>query len=220
MLSRSPNVCAISSPRRRPGSGSRWTSIPDSNERSDGAVAVLPIKIMGTPILRERAREVGEITDVHRTLIADMIDTMRDAPGVGLAAPQIGIAQRIFVWEVEEEHGAFIDPVVVERSDNLVDGEEGCLSIPGLLYEVPRSDRVVVEGKDERGRDVRVEATDFKARVFQHEIDHLDGVLFIDRLSDELRQQAIAQWRDLILSPQGVTPYGGAHAEATPESPL
>jgi peptide deformylase len=183
-------------------------------------VAILPIKIMGTPMLRERAREVGELTEEHRKLIADMLDTMRDAPGVGLAAPQVGSGLRIFVWEVEEEHGAFVDPVIVERSDEVVDGEEGCLSIPGLLYDVPRADRVVVEGKDENGRAVRLEATDFLARVFQHEIDHLDGVLFIDRLSPALREQAIAEWRDLILSPEGITPYGGRTGEVAPEAPV
>jgi peptide deformylase len=182
-------------------------------------VAILPIKIMGTPILRERAREVGEVTDEHRKLVADMIDTMRDAPGVGLAAPQVGVPVRIFVWEVDDEHGALIDPVIVERSEDMVDGEEGCLSIPGLLYEVTRSDRVVVEAKDQDGRPIRIEAVDFKARVFQHEIDHLDGVLFIDRLPDELRAQAITEWRDLILSPQGVVPYGRSTAEVAPESP-
>jgi len=182
-------------------------------------VAILPIKIMGTPVLRERASEVGDITEADRELIADMFDTMRDAPGVGLAAPQVGIGRRIFVWEVEDEHGALIDPVIVERSDVLVEGEEGCLSIPGLLYEVPRADRVVVEAKDEDGAPVRIEATDFKARVFQHEIDHLDGVLFIDRLSEELRARAIEEWRDLLLSPQGITPYGGRAAEVVPEAP-
>lgn len=182
-------------------------------------MAILPIKIMGSPILRARAGEVGEPTDDDRRLIADMLDTMRDAPGVGLAAPQVGVSRRIFVWELEEEHGAVIDPVIVERSDNLVDGEEGCLSIPGLLYEVPRADRVVVEGKDQNGEALRVEATDFKARIFQHEIDHLDGVLFIDRLSDARRDEAIKEWRDLILSPQGVMPYGDRTAEVAPEAP-
>jgi peptide deformylase len=183
-------------------------------------VAILPIKIMGTPILRERAQEVGEPTDEHRKLISDMFDTMRDAPGVGLAAPQVGVGLRIFVWEVEEDHGALVDPVLVERSDVMVDGEEGCLSIPGLLYEVPRSDRVVVEAKDENGRPLRIAASDFLARVFQHEVDHLDGVMFIDRLSPALRQDAIASWRDLILSPEGITPYGGRTSEVAPEAPI
>lgn len=182
-------------------------------------MAILPIKIMGSPILRERAGEVGKVRDEDRRLIADLLDTMRNAPGVGLAAPQVGVSKRIFVWEVEEEHGAVIDPVIVERSDDLVAGEEGCLSIPGLLYEVPRADRVVVEGRDQDGEVLRIEATDFKARVFQHEIDHLDGILFIDRLSEPLRDQAIKEWRDVILSPRGVTPSGRRTAEVAPEAP-
>ncbi|MQB00299.1 MAG: peptide deformylase [Actinobacteria bacterium] len=183
-------------------------------------MAILPIKIMGTPILREPAQEVGEPTHGHRKLISDLFDTMRDAPGLGLAAPQVGVGLRIFVWEVEEAHGAVVDPVIVERSDVTVDGEEGCLSIPGLLYEVPRSDRIVVEGKDENGRPLRIDASDFLARVFQHEIDHLDGVLFIDRLSPDLREEAITRWRDLLLSPEGVTPYSGRTSEVAPEAPI
>jgi peptide deformylase len=183
-------------------------------------VAILPIKIMGSPVLRERAREVGQPTDEHRRLIGDMLDTMREAPGVGLAAPQVGVGLRIFVWEVEDEHGAFVDPVIVERSDVMVDGEEGCLSIPGLLYEVSRADRVVVEAQDENGGAIRMEATDFLARVFQHEMDHLDGVLFIDRLSPAQRKQAIGEWRDLILSPEGITPYRGRTGEVAPEAPV
>ena len=183
-------------------------------------MAILPIKILGTPVLRERAAEAGDVTDADRRLIADLIETMRDAPGVGLAAPQVGIGRRIFVWEIEDDHGAVVDPVIVDRSDSEELGEEGCLSIPGLLYEVPRSTRIVVEGKDENGRPFRDELTDFKARVFQHEIDHLDGILFIDRLSPELREQAIAHWRDLLLSPQGVTPYGSAARGASGEASI
>jgi peptide deformylase len=166
-------------------------------------VTTLPIRTFGDPALRERAREVTKVTDVHRRLIADMIETMREAPGVGLAGPQVGILERIFVWEVGDRHGAIINPVIVEASDDKVTDEEGCLSLPGLLYPVERSFRVVVEGLDENGEPVRLEADDpddpLLARVCQHEIDHLDGVLFIDRISEDMRKEALSLLRDQAL---------------------
>ncbi|MGH2695310.1 MAG: peptide deformylase [Actinomycetota bacterium] len=162
-------------------------------------MAVLSIRTFGDPVLRQRAREVERITDVHRRVIADMFETMRDAPGVGLAAPQLGVLERIFVWEVEERHGAVVNPVIVERSKEEVEEEEGCLSLPGLLFPVRRSERVVIEGLDENGRAVREEGSELLARVFQHEIDHLDGVLFIDRLPEALRKEATSKLADQAL---------------------
>ncbi len=162
-------------------------------------MALLRIRTFGDPVLRQRAREVEEVTDIHRRLIADMIDTMRDAPGVGLAATQIGVLERIFVWEVDEEHGAVINPVVVEESDEEVLGEEGCLSLPGLTYDVTRRAHVTVEGLDANGAPIRIEAPEFMSRVFQHEIDHLDGVLFIDHLSDAERKEALDLLRTQAL---------------------
>ena len=144
-------------------------------------------------MLRERARSVERITEVHQRLVADMIETMRQAPGVGLAGPQVGVMERVFVWEVEEAHGAVFNPEIVEASGRRVTDDEGCLSLPGISYPVERSARVVVTGMDERGRALRIEADDLLARVFQHEIDHLDGVLFVDRLPDELRREAMHQ---------------------------
>lgn len=119
-----------------------------------------------------------------------MLDTMRAAPGVGLAGPQVGVLERVLVWEIEEEHGAVINPVLLDPSEEMLTAEEGCLSLPGLAYAVERHVRVTVEGVDHRGRPLRIEAEDYMARVFQHEIDHLDGVLFIDRLPEELRRDA------------------------------
>lgn len=162
-------------------------------------MAVLPIRQFGDPVLRQKAAEVEEITDLHRRLISDMLDTMRDAPGVGLAGPQVGVMERIFVWETDEEFGAVINPKIVSASDELVDGEEGCLSLPGLYYNVARPRSIVVEGLDENGDPIRWEVEDFRARVFQHEIDHLDGVLFVDRLSEEDRKEALAILRDQAL---------------------
>jgi peptide deformylase len=166
-------------------------------------VTILPIRTFGDPVLREPAREVEKITDVHRRLIADMIETMRDAPGVGLAGPQVGVLERIFVWEVGDRHGALINPVITSRSDDTIEEEEGCLSLPGLLYPVERSAKVVVEALDANGDPVRLEADDpedpLLARVVQHEIDHLDGILFIDRISDAMRKDALGILRDQAL---------------------
>ena len=162
-------------------------------------MAILPIRQFGDPVLRQRAAESEAITDAHRRLVQDMIETMREAPGVGLAGPQVGVLDRVFVWEVEERHGAVFNPVIVERSAETVEEEEGCLSLPGLYYPVVRAAAVVVEGKDENGQPVHLEAEDLLARVCQHEIDHLDGVLFIDHLPEELRKEALSRLRDQAL---------------------
>ena len=169
-------------------------------------MAILRIRTFGDPVLRERAREVEGITDVHHKLIKDMFDTMRDAPGVGLAAPQVGVLERIFVWEFEEESGVFINPEIVERSGKAEDGEEGCLSLPGIVGPVDRSYEVVVEGLDEDGEPFRIEASDWVARIFQHEIDHLDGVLFIDHLPEALRKEALSTLRDQALGLRSTAP--------------
>ena len=174
-------------------------------------MATLPIRKFGDPVLRERAREVEEVSDLHRKLAKDMLETMRLAPGVGLAGNQVGVLHRIFVWEVEEEHGAFINPVITDRSEETFTDEEGCLSMPGLIYPVERSTRVTVEGLDENGIPIKVEAEDFKARVFQHEIDHLDGVLFTDRLPEDLRKDALTELRDQAL---GLGPSSAGREEA------
>lgn len=141
---------------------------------------VLEIVKVPHAVLRERAKPITRITDATRRLIADMIETMKDAPGVGLAAPQVGISQRLFVYDVGEGAGAVLNPEIVERSGTEV-GVEGCLSIPRLEGDVERAARVVVTGLDARGKRIRIEADELLARVFQHEIDHLDGILFTDR---------------------------------------
>lgn len=162
-------------------------------------MAILPIRTFGDPVLRTSATKVGKPSSEHRQLIKDMLDTMRDAPGVGLAAPQVGVLERIFVWEVEERHGAVIDPVIVDRSRQMVEDEEGCLSLPGLVFPVVRHAGVTIEGRDENGEPLRLQADELLARVFQHEIDHLDGILFPDRLPDDKRRQAMSILRDQAL---------------------
>ena len=179
-------------------------------------MAILPIRTFGDPVLRERAREVENVTDVHRRLVADMLETMREAPGVGLAGPQVGVLERVFVWEVEGRHGALFNPVIVRRSEETVVGEEGCLSIPGLAYDVERHASVAVEGLDADGEAVAIDAgeDDFLARVFQHEIDHLDGVLFLDRLPEEARKEAMRTLRERLLGLPGPEPVTVPREEA------
>lgn len=134
-------------------------------------------------VLRRRARPVGRVTAEIRRLAEEMIEVMRRARGVGLAAPQVGVSKRLFVAEVEDRVHVLVDPEIVVMEGEETD-TEGCLSIPGVVGDVPRAGRVVVRGKNRRGRGITVEAEGLLARVFQHEIDHLDGVLFLDRVVD------------------------------------
>lgn len=174
-------------------------------------MATLSIRKFGDPVLRERAREVEEVTDLHRRLVKDMLETMRMAPGVGLASNQVGVLDRIFVWETEDAHGAVINPVITQRSSETFEDVEGCLSIPGVMYPVSRAYRVTVEGIDENGDPVKIEAEEHMARICQHEVDHLDGVLFIDRLTEDRRREALTEIRDQAL---GLAPQGRRDGEA------
>jgi peptide deformylase len=155
--------------------------------------------MFGDPVLRQRAVPVEKPSRVHRRLISNLFETMRDAPGIGLAAPQVGVLERIFVWEVGDEHGAVVNPRIARHSSTTVVEEEGCLSLPGLAYPVERWAEVTVEGVDAQGEPLVLEAEGLLARVFQHEIDHLDGVLFVDRLPPELRKEAMRKLTDLSL---------------------
>lgn len=134
-------------------------------------------------VLRRRARPVGKVTSDVQRLIDDMITTMRAANGLGLAAPQVGQGKRVLVAEVEERLVALVDPVLVRAEGEEV-ATEACLSIPGVVGPVRRAARVVVKGKNRRGRGITVNAEGLLARVLQHEIDHLDGILFLDRVED------------------------------------
>jgi peptide deformylase len=152
-------------------------------------MAIFPIRQFGDPVLRQEALEVTEVDDAVRKLIRDMRDTMRDAPGVGLAANQIGVLRRVIVWSYEDDEGALVNPRITERS-GAVEGDEACLSLPGLSYPVVRAERIRVEGLDRKGRFTEFEAEDMTARILQHEIDHINGVLFIDHLPPELQREA------------------------------
>ena len=154
-------------------------------------MAVLTVRKYGDPILRRRAEPVGEVTPEIRAILRDMIDTMYREVGVGLAAPQVGISLRLMVVDDEKGRGprALVNPEIVDQGGRVV-AEEGCLSIPGIFAPVARAEWVRLEAQDEEGQPVTVETKGLYARVIQHEMDHLDGVLFIDRL-DPVRRDRI-----------------------------
>lgn len=134
-------------------------------------------------VLRRRAKPVGKVTAEVRRLIDEMIAAMREASGLGLAAPQLGVSKRLFVAELDERVHVFIDPAIITMEGAAV-GTEGCLSLPGIVADVPRAHRVVVKGKNRRGRGITLDAEGLLARVIQHEVDHLNGILFLDRVVD------------------------------------
>jgi peptide deformylase len=150
---------------------------------------IQPIRLFGDPVLRQRAVEVVDFDKELRKLVDDLTDTMLEAPGAGLAAPQIGVALRVFTWNVDGEVGHLVNPVL-DLSEEEQFGPEGCLSIPQLSFDCRRALHVVAKGFDVHGEPVTIEGTELLARALQHETDHLDGVLFIDRLDDETRRAA------------------------------
>jgi peptide deformylase len=157
-------------------------------------VSLLRIHLLGSPVLRQHSAEVGQVDDEVRRLVDDMFETMDAAKGVGLAANQVGVARRVAVVDADGERFAMIDPVIVETEGSAT-AEEGCLSIPEIYGDVSRPDRVVIEAHDREGNPYRLDATGLKARAIQHEIDHLDGILFLDHLSLIKRQMLLAKWR-------------------------
>jgi peptide deformylase len=158
-------------------------------------MSIQPIRLFGDPVLVTPAAQVVDFDKELRTLVADLTDTMLEAPGVGLAAPQIGVGLRVFVWDVDEALGHLINPTL-DLSDELQDGEEGCLSFPALSYETPRSLRAVAKGFNMYGEPITVDGTELLARCLQHESDHLDGIVFIDRLSPQDRKLAMKEIRE------------------------
>ena len=152
------------------------------------------LHLLGSPVLRQRSQEVGTVDDEVRRLIDDMYETMDAARGVGLAANQVGVARRVAVVDADEDRFVMIDPVILE-SEGRAAAEEGCLSIPEIYGDVSRPERVVIEATDRDGNRYRKEATGLKARAIQHEIDHLDGILFLDHLSLIKRQMLLSRYR-------------------------
>ncbi len=158
-------------------------------------MAVQPIRLFGDPVLTTSAVEVVDFDKELRRLVEDLTDTMRDAPGAGLAAPQIGVGLRVFTWYVDGELGHLVNPDL-SLSDEEQDGPEGCLSIPDLTFDCKRAMSVVAKGWNMYGEPVTVEGSEMLARAIQHETDHLDGVLFIDRLDRETRKLAMKAIRE------------------------
>ena len=158
-------------------------------------MSIQEIRFFGDPVLTTPASPVVDFDKELRVLVKDLTDTMLDAPGAGLAAPQIGVPLRVFVWDVDEALGHLINPVL-DLSEEMQDGEEGCLSFPELRYETPRAMRAVAKGFNMYGEPVVGEGTEFLARALQHETDHLNGILFIDKLSAENRKLAMKEIRE------------------------
>jgi peptide deformylase len=173
-------------------------------------VAIQPIRIFGDPVLRMKAQPVTTFDKELRHLVRDLTETMKDAPGSGLAAPQIGVSLRVFTYHVDGELGHLVNPVL-DLTDEQQDGEEGCLSLPGLSFDTPRAFGVVAKGFTMHGDPVTVEGTQLLARCIQHETDHLDGIIFIDRLDRERRKAAMKAIRD--------TDWGGEPAPQVRISP-
>lgn len=181
-------------------------------------MTVLGIRVLGDPVLRKATEPVAEVTDGIRSLISDMFDTMHAAEGIGLAAPQVGRRERVAVIDVDGAQYALINPEIVEREGS-ARGEEGCLSIPEIFGEVERAARVVVRALDANGDPVEVEGNELLARCMQHEIDHLDGKLFIDYLSVLKRRSAMSKWDRFkgdypgFIRRVALEPRGAQHSE-------
>ena len=173
-------------------------------------MAVQPIRLFGDPVLRTPAVPVVDFDAELRTLVRDLTDTMLEAPGAGLAAPQLGVGLRVFTWHVDGELGHLVNPDL-DLSEECQDGEEGCLSFPGLVYDTRRALSVVAKGFDMHGEPLVIEGSQMLARAIQHETDHLDGVLFIDRLDKAQRKLALKAIRE--------AEWAGAPAPAVKVSP-
>ena len=162
-------------------------------------MAILPIRTFGDPVLRQRAQEVTSFDDSLARLAEDMLETMYEAPGVGLAGPQVGVEKRIFVYDCGDGPAAVVNPEIFERS-GIWSYEEGCLSVPGLHWSIDRPARVVLRGFDLDGNAIEIEADELTGRCFQHEVDHLDGMLLLERLGPEERKTAMGTLRRRTLS--------------------
>ena len=159
-------------------------------------MAIQPIRLFGDPVLRQRAAEVTDFDKELRRLVQDLEDTMMDAPGAGLAAPQLGVSLRVFTYYVDGELGHLVNPDVTPVGLEEEIAPEGCLSIPGLQADCRRHLHVVATGWSVHGEPVRVEGSHLLARAVQHETDHLDGVVFLDRLDPEVRAAALEALRE------------------------
>jgi peptide deformylase len=166
-----------------------------------------PLRLFGDPVLKQRAREVEAIDGDLVTVVNGMYETMDLEDGIGLAAPQVGVRKRLFTFDLHEGEGpgVVINPEIVER-DGEVLSDEGCLSVPGYRFEIVRSERVTMRGLDLDGNEIVIEGDDLLARMIQHEIDHLDGVLLLDRVEPEVRREALRDMRNRELGATASVP--------------
>jgi peptide deformylase len=172
----------------------------DAEHEARRQLALAQIRQYPDSVLRMKAKPVEEFDDDLRRLVERMSALMLDARGVGLAATQVGILRRVFVFSPEDDQvAAIVNPAIVRRSDEVVTDDEGCLSLQGVLAPVERAVEVRIEGKDERGQDVGFDLEGFPARTVQHELDHLDGVLIVDRTTPEARREALATLRPRVV---------------------
>ena len=161
-------------------------------------MTIRALHLLGSPVLRQRAAPVARVDDEVRQLVDDLFETMRAAKGVGLAANQVGVARRVAVVDTGDQDPpplVLINPTIVAHSDDAETAEEGCLSIPEIYGEVERPLHITVEALDRDGRPYRLDVAGYKARAIQHEIDHLDGVLFLDHLSAVKRGLLLSKWK-------------------------
>lgn len=165
-------------------------------------MAVQPIRLLGDPVLRTPAVPVTSFDKELRKLVKDLTDTMIDAPGSGLAAPQLGVGLRVFVYDVGDVLGHLVNPVVGPVGTEEQEGEEGCLSLPGLAFPLKRHQRVIARGQNMHGDPVVIEGSALMARCIEHETDHVDGILFIDRLDPVTRKAANKAIREAEWSQQ------------------
>ena len=166
------------------------------------------IRLIGDPVLRRPATDVTDVDGALVRLTDDMFTTMYEAPGIGLAAPQVGVQKRFFVYDHGEGAGVILNPRIIE-SDGEWTFEEGCLSVPDLTWEITRPKQVHLVGVDLDGNEVSIEADEIEARLFQHEIDHLDGILLVDHLDEDQAREARRALREMTMSRLASTSAGG-----------
>lgn len=168
-------------------------------------VATFPIRTYGDPVLRQVTADIDNIDDSIMRLVEDMIETMHEAPGVGLAATQVGIQKRLFVYDIGDGPSAVLNGRITESSGEWT-YEEGCLSVPGLFWPILRPNHVLLEGIDLDGNGIQLEGSELLGRVFQHETDHLDGILLVERLDPDQYKQAMKMLRSRALNPDQEKP--------------
>ena len=154
------------------------------------------IRVLGDPVLRQEALPIENIDGRVVRMVKDMVPVMYEAEGIGLAAPQVGIQKRLFVYDMGEGPQTLVNPQITE-SDGEWAFEEGCLSVPGLSFEIIRPKQVHLVGRDLEGNEVSIEADELLSRLFQHELDHLDGILLLDHLDRNQRKAALSRWREI-----------------------